>query len=187
MIEYNIASSDNDLKGILSLQAKNLTKSLSENEISNQGFVTIEHSFDLIKKLNNTERHIVAKVNDNIVGYVLSMTKNARLEIPILYPMFEIFDKTVYNDKSISENNYIIVGQVCVDKDFRGQGIFDNCYKAYKEFHKDKYDFAITEIAQTNIRSLNAHKRIGFSELTFYNDPNNTTWIVVVWDWKNSR
>jgi len=186
-IEYDIAGTDTDLKGILALQAKNLRKSLSENEIANQGFVTIEHSFELIKKLNDTERHIIAKMNDHVVGYVLSMTKNARLEIPILYPMFELFDNTVYNGKTISAYNYIIVGQVCVDKDFRGQGILDNCYTAYKEFHKHKYDFAITEIAHTNIRSLNAHKRIGFSELTFYNDPNNTPWSVVIWAWEKLR
>lgn len=185
-VEYHTADSDDDLRGVLTLQVKNLARSLSANEKAEQGFVTVEHCFDLLKKLNNTEKHIVAKSNNIIVGYVLSMTKNARAEIPFLYPMFDVFDRTAYLDRSISEYNYIIVGQVCVDKDFRGQGIFDNCYKAYKDFHKDTYDFAITEIAQTNLRSLNAHKRIGFKELTSYTDSYNTTWIVVVWDWKIS-
>ena len=187
MIDYTIATSDNDLKGILSLQVKNHIKSLSDTEAEFQGFVTVEHSYDLLKKLNDTERHIIAKENDKVVGYVLSMTKKARLDIPILYPMFQIFDQAVYNEKTISDSNYIIVGQVCVDKDFRGQGIFDNCYNTYKKFHEDKYDFAITEIAEANLRSLNAHKRVGFLELTSYKDANNTKWIVVIWAWKNSR
>lgn len=186
MIEYTIANTDVDLKGILSLQSKNLAKHLSENEIKAQGFVTVEHSYEMLKKLNDTEPHIIARENDRVIGYVLSMTKKARPDIPVLYPMFQMFDRIVYQEKTISESNYIIVGQVCVDKDFRGQGVFDNCYKAYKEFHKNKYDFAITEIAQKNDRSLNAHKRIGFSELTSYTDASNTNWIVVIWDWKNS-
>lgn len=187
MIDYTIATSEKDLIGILSLQAKNLIKSLSKSEAETQGFVTVEHSYSLLKQLNDTERHIIAKEHDKVIGYVLSMTKNSRSEIPMLYPMFKIFDQTVYNGQTISERDYIIVGQVCVDKDFRGKGIFDKCYNSFKHFHKDKYDFAITEIAEANLRSLNAHKRIGFTELTSYNDSNNINWIVVIWDWKNRR
>lgn len=186
-IQYTAANSDDDLKGILSLQAENLPKTLSDDEIKSQGFVTLEHSFELIKEMNETEQHIIAKSDNNVIGYTLSMTKKAKLVFPILYPMFDVFDKTVYNGKTISEYNYIIVGQVCVSKKFRGLGVFDHCYEAYRNFHKDKYDFAITEIAQSNLRSINAHKRIGFSELTRYTDSNNNTWIVVIWDWTNSR
>lgn len=186
MITYTFAESVNDLTGILALQAKNLARSLCENEIETQGFVTVEHSFDLIKKLNDTERHIIAKEKNRVIGYVLSMTKKARFDIPVLYSMFEVFDQTLFKGSFISEGNFIIVGQVCVDKEFRGQGIFEQCYRRFREYHKNKYDFAITEIATTNLRSLHAHKRIGFSELTSYTDQYNTTWIVVVWDWANS-
>ena len=79
----------------------------------------------------------------------------------------------------------MVVGQVCVDKQYRGQGIFDQVYVTYKNYYLNKYDFAITEIANTNIRSLNAQKRIGFKEIHSYLAPDNTEWVVVVWDWKN--
>ncbi len=35
-----------------------------------------------------------------------------------------------------------------------------------------------------NIRSINAHKRIGFIEIYRYSDTNNTEWSIVIWDWK---
>lgn len=183
---YTLSSTEQELQGILTLQAKNLKTTISEEESNAQGFLTVQHSFDLLKKLNDTEKHIIAKVDDLVAGYVLSMTKHAKNDIPLLVPMFEVFDKTVYQNKTISEYNYITVGQACVDKAFRGQGILENCYKTFKAYHQDKYDFAITEIAQNNHRSLAAHKRIGFSELTTYHD-GNMTWIVVIWDWRNSK
>jgi hypothetical protein len=76
-----------------------------------------------------------------------------------------------------------VVGQVCIDKQYRGQGILPNCYAVYKEYYNKKYDFAITEIASTNLRSLNAHRKIGFNEIHSYSGPDKTEWIVVVWDW----
>ena len=76
-----------------------------------------------------------------------------------------------------------MVGQVCIDKAWRGLGVLDHCYAAYKEHYRSKYDFAITEIASRNVRSLKAHKRIGFKEINTYVS-DNTNWSVVLWDWE---
>lgn len=186
MICYATAESDKDLEGILLLQKANLKKALPAQERKAQGFVTVEHNFDVLKKLNDRERHVIAKQNDVIVGYVLSMTKDARQDIPVLYPMFETFDKLLYGGKPISDYDYVVVGQVCVDKNHRGRGVCDACYQAYRRQHEGRYEFAITEIAATNLRSLNAHKRIGFVELASYIAPDETTWVVVIWDWRQT-
>ena len=185
MLIFVKATSASDLEGILFLQKKNLAQGLSTEEIQSQGFVTVNHSFEQLKGLNDIEQHVVAKDGDKIVGYVLAMTQQSRNDIPILLPMFDAFGKIIFNDKKVNDCHYIVVGQVCVDKAYRGQGIFDKCYLAYQEFYKSKYDFAITEIATTNTRSLQAHKRIGFKEINSYVAPDKTEWIVVLWDWKN--
>ena len=52
------------------------------------------------------------------------------------------------------------------------------------QYYSNKYDFAITEIAATNLRSLKAHRRIGFKEINTYLSPDKTEWVVVLWDWK---
>ena len=184
MITYTISKTISELEGILRLQKINLAQQLSVEEINSQGFVTVDHSFEALKKLNDHEKHIIAKDGDKVIGYVLAMTRESKLDIPILIPMFDEFDSVLYHGKKISEYNYIVVGQVCVAREYRGQGVFDDCYAAYKNFYGSEYEFAITEIANTNRRSLNAHKRIGFEEVHFYVGPDKTEWVVVIWDWK---
>ena len=156
MIVYTTADTQRDLEGILSLQKANLTEGLTTDEIKNQGFVTINHTYEQLEKLNEYEKHIIAKDGDKVIGYTLAMTKKSKFDIPVIIPMFNIFSKITYAGKQIADHNYIVVGQVCIDKGYRGQGVFDKCYAAYKKHYQDKYDFAITEIASTNIRSLNA-------------------------------
>lgn len=187
MINYTTATNSKDLEGILALQKANLAKGLTPEEIQSQGFVTVDHSYEQLKKLNDIENHIIARDNDKIAGYVLAMTQQSKSAIPVLLPMFKLFEKILYKNKKISDYNYLVVGQVCIDKEYRGKGIFDKCYYAYKKHFDSKYDFAITEIANTNLRSLIAHKRIGFKEIYSYPTVENTEWIVLIWDWENVR
>lgn len=180
---YTTSDSESDLRGILELQRRNLAINLPAEEVSSQGFVTVVHSYEDLKGLNDIEQHIIAKDGDQIAGYLLAMTAQSKTDIPILIPMFELFDRIVFQGKTIADFNYLVVGQVCVDKNYRGQGILDQCYAAYKNHFKGKYDFAITEIATRNARSINAHKRVGFSEIHRYRDPAGEEWSVVVWAW----
>lgn len=186
MITYTTSNTKDELEGILKLQKENLAQGLTVDEIQSQGFVTVNHTYDVLKKMNDLEKHVIAKDDEAVIGYCLAMTKQSRFDIPVLVPMFDVFDQIVYKEKIISTVHYIVVGQVCVGKAYRGRGIFDSCYAAYKEFYSSKYDLAITEIASSNTRSLQAHKRVGFQEIHSYIDPTNTEWIVVIWDWKNA-
>lgn len=186
MISYSTSNTKEELEGILKLQQSNLALGLTVDEIQSQGFVTVQHTYDVLKNMNDLEKHVIAKDEEAVIGYVLAMTKQSRSAVPVLVPMFEIFDQIVYSEQIISELNYIVVGQVCVGKAYRGQGIFDDCYSAYKKIYSSKYDLAITEIASTNTRSLNAHKRIGFKEIHSYIDPEKTEWVVVAWDWNDN-
>ncbi|MDE1192767.1 MAG: GNAT family N-acetyltransferase [Arachidicoccus sp.] len=185
MITYTAANSPADLYGILELQKANLSSNLSPEEIQSQGFVTVIHTFEQLSKLNNVEKHIIAKSGDKVIAYILAMTQAASSDIPVLVPMFNEFNKINYKNNLIKDYDYIVVGQTCVDKEFRGQGIFDKCYDAYRNTYHKKYDFAITDIVKINARSLQAHKRKGFKEIkTFTAD--NTEWVIVLWDWKEN-
>ena len=185
MITYTTSKTDEDFIGIQALQKANLPHNLTESEMESQGFVTVVHTVEDLKKLNAYEKHLVIKDNGLIVGYLLAMTKNSRNDIPVLIPMFHLFDTISYKGKLVSEYNYLVVGQVCIDKDYRGLGLMDKSYAAYKANFKNKYDFAITEISVNNIRSIKAHKRIGFVEINTYRDANNLDWRVVIWDWND--
>lgn len=184
MITYTTAQTKADLEGILALQRANLTRNLSPEEIQSQGFVTIQHSYQQLAKLNEIEAHLIAKDGDRVIAYLLAMTAASKGDIPILYALFESFDKISYKNRKIADYKYLVVGQVCVDKDYRGQGILDACYAAYQQFFSEKYDFAITEIARHNVRSLKGHQRVGFKEIHSHQEEGQTEWVVVIWDWK---
>jgi hypothetical protein len=183
VIIYTKAQTGKDLEGILSLQKANLPSALSNDEMALQGFVTVVHTLDNLQAMNEREPHIIAKTDEQVIAYLLAMTPASQDSLPVLRPMFQVFESLGYKGKTVSAYHYIVVGQVCVDKVYRGQGVLDNCYQLYKNTFQPNYDFAITEIATRNIRSINAHKRVGFNERHRYIAPNGEEWSIVIWDW----
>lgn len=168
----------------MALQKENIPAKLTADEMQEQGFVTVIHRLEDLRKMNQFEKNLVMKDDDKIVGYLLAMTKNSQSDIPVLIPMFEMFDTISYDKKLLADHNFIVVGQVCIHKGYRGIGLLDKSYEAYRSFFKNKYDLAITEIATANQRSLNAHKRIGFKEVYRFTDIDKIEWSIVIWDWR---
>ncbi|MBO9672667.1 MAG: GNAT family N-acetyltransferase [Sphingobacteriaceae bacterium] len=184
MITITTSSTIKELEGILELQKQNLKQDLTPEQINTQGFVTVSHSLGDLEKMHQYEPNIIAKDGDIVAAYVLGMTGQSKNDIPRLVEMYESFDHILYQGKPVSDHRYIVVGQVCVGYAYRGKGLFDQCYNAYKDYFKGKYDFAITEIASSNLRSMNAHKRVGFEVIYTYTDNSGVEWNVVVWDWR---
>lgn len=180
-------ATDEDLPGILSLQAKNLKQNLSPDEVASQGIVTVVHDMELIRRLNDHEQHIIAKDGDKVVGYTLAMTREARNEIPVLVSLFDQLDTLPVGDRMLSDHPFIMVGQACVDKAYRGQAVLDRCYAAYREAYQGKYEMAVTDIVSTNLRSRKAHQRIGFREVKSFTDSEGTEWVIVVWVWRKEN
>jgi hypothetical protein len=184
MISITIAQSRDDLEGILSLQKLNLPASLAPDEMQAEGFVTVQHRLPDLLKMSEIEPSIVAKSGGQVIAYLLAMTVGSKEDIPELVPMFQKMGSLSLGDNPISSLSYIVVGQACVAKGYRGMGLLDQCYTAYKARFQSKYGLAITEIDTQNHRSLNAHRRIGFQELLRYMAPNQREWAIVAWDWK---
>ena len=183
MLTVRTAQTDLDLKGILELQWENHLSKVSEDVKKTDGFVTVRHSPYQLQLLNEIAPHVIALEKDRVVGYTLAMTKASRDLIPVLVPMFSQFDRIFFKGKRVSDYNYMVVGQVCVGKDQRGNGLFDRMYKAYQAEFSENYDFAITEIALNNIRSLAAHQRVGFQIIHEFEDETQS-WAIVAWAWK---
>lgn len=173
MVTYKKVTNKEELQQILNLQEQNLPGNLTLFQRTNQGFVTVKHNLDLLAKMNETCPHSVAIFKDKVVGYALSMTRNFDNEIEVLKPMFNRLTKIR------PTSNYIVMGQICIDKDFRKQGIFRGLYNYMKnEVCSNVFDEIITEIDNINTRSLNAHFSVGFKELVTYKS-NGQDWIIV--------
>ena len=85
-------SSEAELEQILALQQRNLARSLDPAEIASQGFVTVEHSLDVLRRMHAIVPGIVAVEGDALAGYALVMPPECRAFIPILVPMLERID-----------------------------------------------------------------------------------------------
>ncbi len=177
-IRYTVTSSTDELKQILQLQQSNLSSSISKNEKEKEGFLTVKHDLDILKKMHDQEPHIIAKDANTVVGYTLSMVQGFKNDIDVLKSMFAKID-----DQLNEQTSFIVMGQVCVDKEYRKQGIFRGLYHKMRDELNNKYDLLITEVAAHNTRSLHAHYAIGFTDFLIY-DSDGVTWHLIQWDWK---
>ena len=171
-----------ELHGILSLQAQNLKQCLSKNAQQQEGFVTVEHSIEQLQRMQAASEQIIALDDNKVVGYALVMPLELRQTIPVLIPLFDLLDTLRYKGEALKSQAYYVMGQVCVEKNHRGQGVFRQLYAAHKKWLSSRYDFCITEISSDNLRSLNAHQKIGFEILHTFSDATDD-WVVVLWDW----
>ncbi len=181
------AITDRELHQILELQQKNLACNNSPEVVESQGFVTVEHTFELLKRMNDAIPQTIGKDGDQLTGYALVMLKEFRPFIPVLEPMFALFADIMYEGKSLSEYNYYVMGQICVAEEYRGQGIFDRMYQHQRKQFSSRFDLCITDVVTRNQRSLNAHTRVGFETVHEFDDPWGTRWAIIVWDFRKAK
>lgn len=162
-VEYTRARTKKDLEEILELQKKNLPNNLTKQEIEKEGFLTVSHNLKLLERMNTKCPHIIAKDKGKVIGYALCMHPDFSKEIPLLYAMFEKIGELLPEEQS-----YIVMGQICIEKSYRGLGIFRGLYSFMKKVTASQYDHIITEVDATNLRSLTAHYAVGFTLLKVY-------------------
>lgn len=163
MIIFKQVSEKSELGQILELQQKNLNTALEASERKQEGFVTVAHTFDMIKDMNKACPHIVALSYGQVVGYALCMHPKFADTIDVLKPMFHEINKTLPKIE-----NYLVMGQICIAKAYRRQGIFRKLYETMQNSIISNYKCIITEVDSTNTRSIAAHYAVGFKHLQSY-------------------
>lgn len=183
MLRITKASLPEELQQVLFLQQKNLARNISRQEAIEQGYVTVIHTPDQLQKMHQLAPAILAKEDEEVVGYALSMLISCSKLIPVLEPMFASFENLDYKGGPLKSFSYYVMGQICIDKAHRGQGIFDKLYAGHKETYGAQFDCVVTEVATRNARSIRAHQRVGFDTIHKYTDETDD-WEVMVWGWK---
>ena len=183
MLTLTTVASSGELEEILRLQQQNLLQNIDDVEMQTQGFVTMIHSLDVLQKMHALAPSVIAKDNGKVVGYALVMLRECRELFPPLEPMFNNFDNLEYKEHPLNHYQYYVMGQVCIDKQYRRTGLFDQLYQKHKEIYSGDYDFIMTEVSTRNLRSLRAHERVGFETINTYSDDLDE-WAVVLWNWK---
>ena len=175
---------DFELQGILDLQQANLRINIGADTAASQGFLTAEYTLAFLKAMNDVSPSIIAKDGDEVVGYALVATKEVRDGHDLMADLFNVIDTKTYKGQLLKEVNYVVVGQLCVGEGYRGQGLVKRLYDHFRDCLSSQYEYLITDVAQSNTRSLNAHKKSGFQviDTLVY---AGIGWDIVLWDWRN--
>lgn len=185
MIEVTRVSSESEILGIRDLQALNLKQNITAEEAIEQGFLTAAFTIEYLQEMNAASPSIIAKDGDKVVGYALVATKNIRKGHDLIEDLFDAIDHSEYNGKLLKDVNYVVVGQLCVAKEYRGQDLVQNLYGHFRHCLSKEFTYLVTDIAKANARSLKAHKKRGFqviNELMYGGVP----WDIVLWDWNTA-
>lgn len=176
-----------EILGIKQLQTINLKENISDQEKALEGFVTANYSIEFLQEMNNLQPSIIAKTTDTneVIGYVLAAPREIAEKHPILKGLMETIDQFFYEDKRIKDLRYVMSGQVCIAKQYRGKGLLVQLYQSFYHYFKDKYDYCITEVDDVNQRSVHAHRRCGFQIVHSGESGNGDGiyWHLVLWDW----
>ena len=124
MLRIRQAASVQDLQNILELQGENMKMQLSPQEIDAEGFITVRHSLEQLKIMQNLVPQVIATDEEQLAGYALVMGRELKNSIPVLIPMFDLLDTLAYRSRPVRSLNYYVMGQICVRKSHRGRGIF---------------------------------------------------------------
>lgn len=176
MLRARRVESELELRQILELQRENLARNLNAEEIASQGFVTVEHTLPVLQRMHALEPSVIATDEGALAGYALVMPIPCRAFIPILEPMFV----RLAGLGMLSGRSYVM-GQICVARPWRGRGVFDLLYRAHRDLLHADYDFALTEVATRNARSMRAHERVGFAVVDRHRDATDE-WALLRWD-----
>lgn len=180
------AETDAELNQILTLQAANHKDNLSVQRKAESGFVTVRHDLELLKKMNAAAGQVIAKDGDTVVGYALVMLKEFSPLIPVLMPMFEMFNTLSYRDRSLPEYSYYVMGQICVAESHRGKGVFQQLYSGHRQFYSNLFELCLTEVSSSNLRSMRAHEKVGFETIYSFEDETDQ-WNILAWDFRKAK
>ncbi len=182
MYKAELVSNFEQLKKIHLLNQQNLKLNLSKEICREEGFVSWLYPLELLKQMHLISPSVIVQHEGQIAGYALTATKEMRPFHPDLDIMFQNLQELQYEGRSLAYCNFYCMGQICVAKNFRGQGIVNLLYQKHKEINSKQYEFILTEISTANLRSLKAHEKIGFKKIYNYRDKMDD-WDVVVWNW----
>lgn len=184
MIYFKRVSTNDELQQIKALQEANHISLLSATDQGlSEGFVTAHYSIDFLKEMQLAEPSAIALAGNSVVGYALAATRYPGMHNPLLAALFNQIDTLSYEGVSLRNTDYLVVGQLCIAKGYRGQGLAPDLYRFFRQELHEKYPFCITDVDLRNQRSLKAHLNAGFKEIDNFSY-ENADWSIVLWDWQ---
>lgn len=182
MLYPAVVTTQQELQQIHELNQANYRQHISVAERDREGFVSWLYPLKLLQQTQAIAPHVIVKQDNKVAGYALTLLPAAAAFHNDLEEMFNNLSLAEYNGKPLLDYRVYCMGQVCIDKPWRGKGVFNMLYQHHKKLFAPQFDLLITEISASNLRSRRAHEKVGFKTIYTYTDKNDE-WDVVAWDW----
>jgi L-amino acid N-acyltransferase YncA len=171
---------ESDINQILKIQAANQRENLTPSQ-QKDGYLSIAFSADEFNEFNHDLCVVVAKEDNEVIGYCCISSAGFNSQFPILdqivanvasYPLPETDDIPV-------EERTCIYGPVCVSRSRRGKGVLKKISSFGLEIAKEiGYTYCLSFISAENVRSISAHMKISFQQVGKVNH-NGNEYIVI--------
>lgn len=145
-----------DYHGICELVDANYKLNLSSVELQN-GFLSARFTSEEIDEMAQDLGIIVARSSDRIVGFVCASRREWHGQPPMAKRMWTVFAHTLFHGRPLNEQDVFIYGPVCIDVQYRGQGLLQALYGALNCELCAQYEAGMCFVAEENQRSLRAH------------------------------
>lgn len=164
-VEFEVeAAQQSDFEQVVSLQKRNSLAVLKADELDD-GFLSSSFSATQFAQISESVALYVARNNSSVIGFVCASTPEFNRSFPLPAAMIERFPEISIGSHLLTELRSFITGPVCVDKNYRGQGIFEALYGALFEAQKTRFDVALALISVANKRSIKAHQKVGMDAI----------------------
>ena|SRR3989344_4022555 len=175
------AAGPKDIAAIKRLQELNHFKNVSAQERKKRGFVSVETSKEVLLQIARRTGIVVAKANNELIGYEMPLPLEQAKTITLLEPFIARFDSVTYKGRKISDYNLVIAGQICVGKEYSGKGVPEIMHPYLLHMIlKGKFDLLVTEVSGQNTRSLHVSvEKLGFQLADQY-CADGQSWYVLV-------
>ena len=183
MEQYAIhKAEESDILQIKRLQEASHFAALSDNEKEEGGFVSLETSIPLLKRINKEAGISVVLFDSEVVGYEFPLTLEHIKSMPLLSKFFQRLTKLEYKGKNLLEYKVVMEGQICISRQHKGKGLAIRLHKEFMGMLKEKYDVLFTGVSGENPRSLHVHtKKLGLGILSKYYE-RGKKWYILIQD-----
>jgi ribosomal protein S18 acetylase RimI-like enzyme len=139
-------ATESDLSGIMALQAK--------NQPERGGTLSANFPEELLTAIMAKTPVIVARRDEEVIGYLVSSTKESNANIPIIAAMLTTYP---------GEIDAHIYGPICVKAEERGKGIAQAMFSALNKLELGREHLLF--IRTDNAASFRAHLKMGMHRI----------------------
>ena len=146
-----------DIEAILKLHAMYQVDTIAEEDKAD-GFITTSFSEEELTQLITFEQGLfVAEDQGEIVAYAMAASWVFWSKWPMFAHMIKALPGLSYHGIALTEENSYQYGPVCVRKDYRGKGVFQEIFEFALQAMSSRFEVLVTFINKINPRSYKAH------------------------------